>query len=278
MPAKRDLDPGASPLHFFGAEVRRAREAAGLTLADLGAAVPCDASTVSKIEAGILNPTERFLAACTEAFPGSDWLARFYRDCQTWGDGPYPRWFEDWLNNEREASSLRIWQPLLIPGLLQTADYARALFLGGLLNPSDEVIDQLVAARIGRQRIFDRSDPPNLWVVLDESVLHRLIGTPKTTYDQLVQVADMSMRSYICVQVVPASTGAHAGLAGSFYIASVEGKPDILYVDAVEGLTIERSAVVRKAAIEFDLVRSDALTRNDSRDLILKVAEERWST
>ncbi len=278
MPAKRDLDPGASPLHFFGAEVRRAREAAGMTLADLGAAVPCDASTVSKIEAGILNPTERFLAACTEAFPGSDWLARFYRDCQTWGDGPYPRWFEDWLNNEREASSLRIWQPLLIPGLLQTADYARALFLGGLLNPSDEVIDQLVAARIGRQRIFDRSDPPNLWVVLDESVLHRLIGTPKTTYDQLVQVADMSMRSYICVQVVPASTGAHAGLAGSFYIASVEGKPDILYVDAVEGLTIERSAVVRKAAIEFDLVRSDALTRNDSRDLILKVAEERWST
>ena len=90
MPAKRDLDPGASPLHFFGAEVRRAREAAGMTLADLGAAVPCDASTVSKIEAGILNPTERFLAACTEAFPGSDWLARFYHDSRTWGDGPYP--------------------------------------------------------------------------------------------------------------------------------------------------------------------------------------------
>ena len=66
-------------------------------------------------------------------------------------------------------------------------------------------------------------------------MLHRLIGTSKTTYDQLVQVADMSMRSYICVQVVPASTGAHAGLSGSFYIASVEGKPDVLYVDAVEG-------------------------------------------
>ena len=123
MPAKRDLDPGASPLHFFGAEVRRGREAAGMTLADLGAAVPCDASTVSKIEAGILNPTERFLAACTEAFPGSDWLARFYHDSRTWGDGPYPRWFEDWLNHEREASSLRIWQPLIVPGLLQTADY-----------------------------------------------------------------------------------------------------------------------------------------------------------
>ena len=278
MPAKRDLDPGASPLHFFGAEVRRAREAAGMTLADLGAAVPCDASTVSKIEAGILNPTERFLAACTEAFPGSDWLARFYHDSRTWGDGPFPRWFEDWLNHEREASSLRIWQPLIVPGLLQTADYARALFRADMLNTGDEVIDQLVATRLGRQRILDRPEPPNLWIVLDESALHRLIGTPKTTYDQLIQVADMSMRSYICVQVVPASTGAHAGLSGSFYVASTVGKPDVLYVDAVEGMTIERNALVRKAAITFDLVRSDALTRNDSRDLILKVAEEQWNT
>ena len=278
MPAKRDLDPGASPLHFFGAEVRRAREAAGMTLADLGALVPCDASTVSKIEAGLLRPTERFVAACIETFPPLEWLGRFYEESQMWGDGAIPRWFEDWLNAEREATTLRIWQPLLVPGLLQTADYARALFLGGLLNPSEDAIDQLVAARLARQSIFDRPDPPNLWIVLDEIVLHRLIGTPKTMYDQLLQVADMSMRSYMCVQVVPASSGAHAGLAGSFYIASVRGNPDLLYMDAVEGVTIERSALVRKATIEFDLVRSDALARNASRDLILKVAEERWNT
>ena len=277
MPAKRDLDPGASPLHFFGAEVRRAREAAGMTLADLGAVVPCDASTVSKIEAGQLRPTERFVTVCVETFPPLEWLGRFYEDSQMWGDGAIPRWFEDWLNAEREATTLRIWQPLLVPGLLQTADYARALFLGGLLNPSEDAIDQLVAARLARQSIFDRPDPPNLWIVLDEIVLHRLIGTPKTMYDQLLQVADMSMRSYMCVQVVPASSGAHAGLAGSFYIASVRGKPDLLYMDAVEGVTIERSALVRKATIEFDLVRSDALARNASRDLILKVAEERWN-
>ena len=278
MPAKRDLDPGASPLHFFGAEVRRAREAAGMTLADLGALVPCDASTVSKIEAGLLRPTERFVAACIETFPPLEWLGRFYEESQMWGDGAIPRWFEDWLNAEREATTLRIWQPLLVPGLLQTADYARALFLGGLLNPSEDAIDQLVAARLARQSIFDRPDPPNLWIVLDEIVLYRLIGTPKTMYDQLLQVADMSMRSYMCVQVVPASSGAHAGLAGSFYIAKVRGNPDLLYMDAVEGVTIERSALVRKATIEFDLVRSDALARNASRDLILKVAEERWNT
>ena len=69
-----------------------------------------------------------------------------------------------------------------------------------------------------------------------------MIGTPKITYDHLIQLADMSMRSYICVQIVPADTGAHARLVGSFYIASVQGKPDLLYMDAVEGVTTERSA------------------------------------
>ena len=137
----------------------------------------------------------------------------------------------------------------------------------GTLSSGDEEVEQQVAAGLARQSIFDRPDPPNLWIVLDEVVLHRMIGTPKTTYDQLIQLADMSMRSYICVQIMSADTGAHARLVGSFYIASVRGRPDLLYMDAVEGVTIERSALVRKAAVAFDLVRSDALTRNDSRDL-----------
>ena len=112
----------------------------------------------------------------------------------------------------------------------------RALFLAsGQFDTSDVALDQLVAARLARQRILDRPSPPNLWIVLDEAALHRLIGTTKTMYDQLLQVADMSMRSYICVQVIPASTGANAGLGGSFYIASAEGKRDLLHMDAVEG-------------------------------------------
>jgi len=104
MPAVRDLDPAASPAHFFGAEVRRAREAAGLTLAGLGAVVPCDASTVSRIEAGLRNPPERFAVACDEAFPQmGGWFTRFYNNSPRW-DGPYPSWFEDWVDAERRAT------------------------------------------------------------------------------------------------------------------------------------------------------------------------------
>jgi len=274
----RELDPAASPMHFFGAEVRRARQAAGMTLAELAALVPCDASTVSRIEAGMLSPQERFAVACDEAFPHmAGWFARFYQDSRMW-DGPFPRWFEDWLIAEREATSLRIWQPLIVPGLLQTGDYARALFVAAQADVDDDALDQLAAARTGRQAIFGKPDRPKLWVVLDELVLHRLIGSPKTTYDQLVQVADMSMRSYISVQVVPAGTGANAGLAGAFTIARVPGKQDVLHVEAVEGQTVNKSGKVDNAGIVFDLVRGDALPRAASRDLILKVAEERWNT
>jgi transcriptional regulator with XRE-family HTH domain len=131
MAGKRDLDPGASPLHFFGAEVRRAREAAGMTLAELGARVPCDASTVSRVESGLLSPSERFADACDEAFPQmGGWFGRFFCASLKW-DGAYPRWFEDWVDAEGQAAVIRWWEPLLVPGLLQTPEYSRALFRPG---------------------------------------------------------------------------------------------------------------------------------------------------
>ena len=161
-------------------------------------------------------------------------FTRFYDDSHQW-EGPYPRWAEDWMRAENEAVTLRIWQPLIIPGLLQTAEYARALFLGDRSDLGDDALDRLVAARLERQRIFDRDDPPHVSVLLDESVLHRLIGTPQVMHDQLVRVAEMSARSHISVQVVPGSVGAHPGLAGAFMIAGCEDKPDIMYIDAVGG-------------------------------------------
>ena len=91
---------------------------------------------------------------------------------------------EGWLNIEREASLLGTWQPIVVPGLLRTVDYAKAL-RAGQLDTSDDVPDQLVAAWLGRQGIFDGPEPPSLCGVLDQAVLHRLVGSPKIIYDQL---------------------------------------------------------------------------------------------
>jgi transcriptional regulator with XRE-family HTH domain len=274
MPRIRTLNPGASPLHFFGSEVRRAREAAGMTQAGLGALVPCDNSTVSRIEAGILEPDETFAEACDRAFPHlGGWFTRFYRESRGW-DGPYPSWFEDWLAAEQVALALQIWQPIIVHGLLQTASYARALFIGA--HARNDVLDSLVTARLDRQQILSKPEPANLWVVLDEMVLHRLIGSPEVMREQLAHMAELAELPHVSVQIVPASAGAHAGLAGAFTIATTPTGHDVMYIEAVEGQTVEQDASVRKASIAFDHVRSAALARSASREVILRTVDEQW--
>lgn len=276
MPGKRDLDPGASPLHFFGAEVRRAREAAGMTLAELGAMVPCDASTVSRIESGLLSPAERFAEACDEAFPQmGGWFGRFYRASLRW-DGQHPRWFEDWVDAEGRAAVLRGWEALLVPGLLQTPEYARALFRAWRTDDDEDKVEQLVTARMDRQRIFDRPDPPAFWALLDEGVLRRRIGGAKVMHDQLVHLADAGDRASIKIHVVPAEAGAHMGLLGAFAIAGFAGDaPGIVYFESPDvGQTIRDPGTVAKVSLIFETLRSEALPRGASRDLILKVAGE----
>jgi hypothetical protein len=276
MPAARDLDPGASPAHFFGAEVRRAREAVGLTLADLGLVVPCDGSTVSRIEAGLLNPAERFANACDEAFPQmGGWFTRFHRDSGRWG-GPYPRWFADWVDTEHHAAVLRTWEPLLVPGLLQTPEYARALFKAWQTTDDDDEVENLITARIDRQRIFGQPKPPSFWAVIDEGVLRRRIGGSKLMQDQLIHLAEMTERPMINVHVIPAEVGAHIGLLGAFAIAGFAGDaPGIVYFESPdEGQTTRDPVTVARIILTFDTLRSEALPRGASRDLIMKAAEE----
>jgi transcriptional regulator with XRE-family HTH domain len=274
----RNLDASRNPMAFFGAELRRVRVAAGMSQDHLGRTLNFSGDLVGKVETGERAPTPTFATGCDRVFPHLDGLFTRLLDLARRWDGPYPQWFRDWLEAERQASSLRWWEPMLVPGLLQTADYARALFCGWQPDASDDELDELVSARIERQAILGRPTPPKLWAVLDEAVLHRQIGSAKIMHDQLLHLADMSGRPSITVQVVPAQVGAHAGLLGAFIIAGFDGMPSILYVEtAVEAQTIERSALVSKAALAFDRLRADALPRGASRDLIGKVAEEQWA-
>jgi transcriptional regulator with XRE-family HTH domain len=274
-----DRDPRSDLGAWLGEELRSARTDAGYKSQDqLARELGFDRTVIVKAESGSRPPSEDVAAKIAEKFPGlANGLYVSLAGIARKSNGPIPGWFADWLTREREATAIRIWQPIIVPGLLQTADYARALFIGERSNMGDDVLDELVAARLARQGIFDKPEPPHLWIVLDEAVLHRLIGTPKTTYDQLVHLADMSERSYISIQVVPASVGAHAGLACAFMIGSLDGEPDLLLFEAVEDQTIKDQEVIRKAAVAFDLVRGDTLSRAASQDLILKVANERWN-
>jgi DNA-binding XRE family transcriptional regulator len=274
-----DRDPRSDLGAWLGEELRRARIEAGYTSQEqLARDLGFDRTVIVKAETGARPPSDDVAPMIAEKFPAlANGLYVRLAGIARKSNGPIPGWFADWLTREREAASIRIWQPIIIPGLLQVAEYARALFVGERSNLSDDLLDELVAARLARQAIFAKPEPPHLWVVLDESVLHRLIGSPKVTHDQLVHLADLSERPYISIQVVPASIGAHAALACAFLIGSTDGEPDLLLVEAVEDQTIRDAEVVRKAAVVFDHVRGDALPRGASQELILKVAEEKWN-
>jgi transcriptional regulator with XRE-family HTH domain len=279
VPLTRELDPTAGPLDFFGAEVRRWRTAAGLSQEQLGQKVGYSGAQVGKVETSERAPSQDFAEGCDRAVPEACGLfLRLYQLARRW-DGGYPSWFTQWVEAERRASTLRTWQPLILPGLLQTPDYARALFLAWRGSDSDAELDQLVNARIERQAIFQPPNPPSLWAVIDEGVLRRRIGSAKVMREQLGHLIAVSERSKITVQVVPADVGAHVGLLGAFFIASFENAPGIVYLESPdEGQTTERPSAVAKITETFDMLRAEALPRAASQDLIRKVAEEQWTT
>jgi transcriptional regulator with XRE-family HTH domain len=275
MPRVRTLTPGASPTHFFGSEVRRAREAAGMPQAELGVLVPCDKSVVSRIEAGLVQADEAFARACDVAFVHLDgFFLRFWKDCQTWG-AAFPPAFREFAAYEGEALTIWTFQHSLVPGLLQTEEYARAV-LERHPNVTNDLVAERVAARLARQAILDHADPPLLWVLLDENVLHREVGSATIMQDQMVSLAAVARRPNVTVQMIPRE-GAHVGLQGALDMAET---PDVLVAHLehfAEGMTTDSPAIVAEASLRFDSLRADAYRRSESLALIEDMAEK-WKS
>jgi transcriptional regulator with XRE-family HTH domain len=271
MPQSRD--PKLSPPAYLGKKLRQGRTVAGFASQDaLAAKLGFDRTVITKAETGDRVPTDTVLEAWCEACGLDLELFTELAELARASDGPVPTWFTDWLDAEREAHTIRSWQPIIVPGLLQTPDYARALFVAA--GAEDDRADALVTARIERQAILDRADPPGLWFVLDETVLHRRVGSETIMHDQLAHLAELSQRQNVGIQVVPAACGANAGCVGALTVASVDGAPDVLLTETVEDVTTERRPLLRKALEIFDRVRYDALPRTASLELITEVAEQ----
>jgi transcriptional regulator with XRE-family HTH domain len=261
-------------MHHLGSEVRRAREAAGMSQSDLGALVPCDKATVSRVEAGLSQPDEAFARACDAAFPQmGGWFTRFYTDSQTWG-AVFPPAFREFAAYEAEAVALWSFEHSMLPGLLQTQEYARAI-LETHPNVTAEQVTERVAARLARQAVLDRDTPPVLWVLLDENVLHREIGGAKIMHDQLAHLAGMARRPNITVQVIPRA-GAHPGLLGAFVVAETPNA-QVAYLEHIaDGLTTDSPAIVAEVSMTFDALRTEAYRGSDSLAL-MEEAAEKWT-
>jgi hypothetical protein len=171
---------------------------------------------------------------------------------------------------------LHTWQSALIPGLLQTPEYARAVLASWRLD-TDGDIEAKLAARTGRQAILDRDDPPDLCALLDESVLHRCIGSAAIMAGQLEHLARAARRPNVTIQLVPEQAGAYAGLSGAFWVATAATGQQAAHLETgVQGMTVIEPALVRKAARLFEMLRSDALPWTRSLELIAE-AISRWT-
>ncbi|MEU3848295.1 helix-turn-helix transcriptional regulator [Streptomyces sp. NPDC029554] len=264
------LDPGASPLDYYGYELRRHREAAGLTQRQLGDIVNYTGSLVGQIETARKVPTPEFSERADAAL-GTDGL--FSRLVDLVLRSRLPAWFQQVAELEVRATEICSFQTHMVLGLLQTPGYARAVL--GALDRSD--LDDRTAVRLARQRVFQRTEPPVFWAVLSEAALHLEIGGPRVMREQLAHLLSFGGDPRINVQVLPFSAGAHAGLQGSFDVYRFSSDPTIVYTEGYgSGYPTANPDTARQCSLRYDHLRAAALSLNDSAELIRRVMEERY--
>ncbi|MET9820381.1 MULTISPECIES: helix-turn-helix domain-containing protein [unclassified Streptomyces] len=266
----RQLDPSASPLDYYGAELRRQREAAGLRLADLGRIVFCTGSLVGQIETTLKVPTRDFSARVDAALNTDGVFSRLVGLVLR---SQLPSWFQPYAEMEAKASYISAFQAQVVYGLLQTPEYARAV----LAVREDNDLDGLVAARLERQRILDKENPPLMWVVLSEAVLRQQVGGRDVMRGQLAHLLELRDREWLRVQILPFEAGAHAGLPGSYNLLRFDGDPDIVYTeDFVQGHMTANPQAVKEGSLRYALMQAAALSVEESAELIARVMEERY--
>ncbi|MFJ7491796.1 helix-turn-helix transcriptional regulator [Streptomyces sp. NPDC097727] len=270
MPNVQTLDPSASPLDYYGWELRRQREANNLKQGQLGDIIFCTGSLIGQIETTKKVPTRDFSERLDAALGTGGVFSRLIGLVLR---SQLPTWFQPYAEMEAGAAYISTYQAQLVYGLLQTEEYARAVLATGM--PDD--LENLVAARIERQRILERERPPLAWAVLDEAVLHRPIGGREVMRKQLQRLLDVADHRWMQIQVLPFAAGEHASLAGSFNTLRFDDDPDIVYTeDVISGHMTASPDTVREAALRYARLQAAALSVEDSAALITRVMEERY--
>ncbi|WP_030727621.1 helix-turn-helix domain-containing protein [Streptomyces sp. NRRL S-237] len=271
MPRK-NLDPSSSPRALLGAELRVARERAGLSQAELGERLFVSGSFIGQLEAG----TRRMQLDFARQIDGTlDTGGFFERNCEAAAKSKYPDHFTEAAEAEARAKTIREYAPQLIPGLLQTEAYAREVFRAYQPTATEETIDELVTNRLARASLLSDPTTPLLWCVLDEAVLRRAGDSPATLAEALRHIARLIRSCRIIVQVLPFSAGVHAGMLGSLKLMSFDDAPPLAYVQGMgTGQLFDDPATVTQHTLTYDLLTANALSPRKSLALIESVAED----
>jgi transcriptional regulator with XRE-family HTH domain len=278
--------PGPSPTVLrrrLGSELRGLREAAGLTIEQVAQRMEVSSSKISRIETARVGATRRDVRDLLDIYGISgdlqDALLKIAREARqknwlgAYSDFP----FAAYADMEGAASSIRIYSALVVPGLLQTVDYARAVIRAIRVDIEQEELDRRVDLRIGRQSILTGEDPPALWVVLDEAALARMVGGPEVQRAQLQRLVEATAIPRVTLQVLPFAAGAHSGLDGEFTIIGFkeEADQDVVFIEnTTSDLYVESADAIRRYSLLFDHLRAKALDPAHSADFFARVAKE----
>ncbi|ARF56749.1 transcriptional regulator [Streptomyces gilvosporeus] len=257
---------------MFGEVLKHHREAAGLTQEALARKVPCDRSHVARVEAGARVPQDTFAKACDELLGTGGVLLRLWGRIDWYPEVEHPDWFERRAEMDAEAVALREYQAQVMPGLLQTADYAQALFARRLA--SVEEVEQRVRARLSRQQRFLDQDGPLYLAVLDESCLRNVVGSAAVMRDLCAHLLTVGRHPNIRVQVVPADRPELDRPDTSMSLIKLPDGHEWVYSESLDqGHFNDDPAVYARHSRTYDVLRADALSARDSAALISDLME-----
>ena len=268
----------------LAAELQRRREATGMSREEVARQLEWSTSTLFRIETGRNRPQPGNVRMLLELYgvtgPERDGLIQLTREARQPGwwhsfRDVLPNPYEVYIGLEAGAASIRNFEPIVVPGLLQTADYARETFRNGPIELDPEEVERLLEVRLARQQILTRDDRPRLWAVIDEAVIHRAVGGSEVMRGQLRHLADATRQGKTTVQVVPYHAGAHAGTTGPFVILDYAHvtDPAVVYVETLAGdIYLEERSDVDRYTLAFDRLVAAALHPDDSVQLIEHLA------
>jgi transcriptional regulator with XRE-family HTH domain len=240
------IEPGGGPTVrriLLGTQLRRLREARGITREDAGYHIRASESKISRMELGRVGFKERDIVDLLTLYgvgdPAErDALVAVAREANAPGwwhqyTDVLPDWFQTYVGLEEAASMLRVYEVQFVPGLLQTPGYARAVITRGRADASAEEVERLVNMRITRQELISKAGGPRLWAVVDEAALRRPVGSPDVFRSQLEHLIEVTREPRVTLQVSPFRTGGPIAEAGAFTIMRFpdEDLPDVVYLE-----------------------------------------------